>query len=354
MKPDSLILLTLIFLVSLSSTPAEVAGNPGQVTVLVSGQGAPHGVAIADGYVYWADYWAASDRGTVNRIPLQGGNATVLVAERGQPENVAVDDGFVYWTDYEAGFVGRVEVTGGTPEIIATQQDRPWSILVHDGFVYWSELLVGNIRRAPVGGGPVEYVVQGRAGIPSFVIEGNNIYWAEGFIQGSSESQIGTVALNGGSPRKFVNSLKPWSLVIESGYLYWTEYRMGLVKKVSLEGGPVQLIQSEGIFFDQYDIAADSQSVYWTEPRGNIESIPLAGGPVLTLATNRTGRPYGIASDGVHLVWTEDLGGNVVLYTLHEESSWNQPIYLALEGAALALIGIAIVLRKFRPSKRKH
>jgi DNA-binding beta-propeller fold protein YncE len=301
-------------------------------------------VAIAGEYVYWTD--AVS--GAVRRVNLNGQNMTTIATGGREPNALAVDGGYVYWTDFVDGTVSKVPVTGGEVTVLAKEQNYPLAIHIYEGYVYWAESLEGNINRLPTEGGPIESVVTQRFGVADFGIYGGYIYWTEGFTQGGDVSQISRAPLQGGGAEFFVKALKPWALTIAGDELYWTEYRWGGVKKVSLTTGQITSVYGHAAQEDDFQIAADDQNIYWTErASGNIMEATLNGGSVFTLASNQTG-PYGIASDGAHLVWTEEGAGTVKLYNLPPQAggilaqlSFNDAIMIGVAIVAVALAGNA-------------
>jgi len=302
---------------------------------LVSGASRPHAVALAGQYVYWTD----AGVGAVERVNVNGQDMAIIAEGGRQPNALAVDGGYVYWTDWLAGTVSKVPIMGGQVTVLATQQSYPLTILVYEGYVYWAEALEGNINRLPIDGGPIESLVKERLGIADFGIHAGYLYWTEGFTQGGDVSQIGSAPLQGGSGGYFAKALKPWSLVIVGNDLYWTEYRWGGVKKVSLSTRNVTEIYSHFAQDDDFSITADDQHIYWTErTSGKIMEATLNGGSVSTLAADQTG-PYGIATDGTHLVWTEEGAGTVELYSLSTQASGNQ---LNLGIIGVAIVGVAV------------
>jgi hypothetical protein len=348
--------IALVFMLALSISllplPAYAQGNENKLVLLASGQGAPRGIAISNGFVYWTD--AAS--GTINKISVGGGNVTVLAKSPrwGQPGAVTVDGDYVYWTDFINDTVRRVNSAGGQVTILAAHQDYPLGILIDHGYVYWAESLVGNIKRIPIdGNGPIETIVGSRIGVSDFAVHEGYVYWAEGSMQGAGVSQIGRMALQGGKPLLFIRTIKPWSITISGSYLFWTGYRWGGVYKVPLIGGQWEVVGDSSVQNDDFMITSDDSNVYWTENlSGNIMSAPVAGGAAIKLASNRTD-PYDLASDGMNLVWTEAKAGNVMLYHLRNDSEaiYSQPVAFTIL-SLVAVTGVAILL--IYNQKRKH
>ena len=325
--------IVLLEVTSIRLVGAETSQNP---ITLVSGRTEPHPVTIAGQYVYWGE----EGTGTVNRIGLNGQNMTTLATRGWQPDRLVVDGGYVYWTDFIAGTVSKVPVSGGAVTVLARQQNYPWAILVYEGYVYWAESQRGNINRLPVDGGPVESLVTGRYGIADMAIYDGYIYWTEGFIQGGDVSFISRAPLQGGTGRPFAKALKPWSMVIRGDELFWTEYRWGGVRKISLTTGQFTSIYNHNAQNDEYTITADDQNIYWTERvSGNIMGATFSGDSVFTVASNQTD-PYGIATDGAHLVWTEAGAGTVKLLNL-QPTTVAEPSNLTVIVIAIAIITLA-------------
>lgn len=54
-------------------------------------------------------------------------------------------------------------------------------------------------------------------------------------------------------------------------------------------------------------MAVDATGVYWTDLEGRVQSVPLAGGAVATLAQGQL-RPWGIALDASYVYWSNNQG----------------------------------------------
>lgn len=331
---------------------SQVRAKSEQLVVLASRQEDPGGIAVSNGYVYWTD----GHKGTISKVQVEGGNVTIIARAGREPLRVAVEGDYVYWTDFLLGTVTRVRVEGGPVKVLASGQDHPLHILVRDGYVYWAEALQGNVKRIHVdGSGPIEAILTGRIGVSGFAIDDNGyLYWAEGSIQGADVSRIGRISLPGGQPRLFVKTIKPWSLTIRAGYLFWTEYRWGGVFKAPLAGGAIDTVKIPASEDDDFLITSDDLNVYWTSKlTGTVQSAPVRGGAVTVLAANRTG-PYDVASDGTHIVWTEEGGGNVMLYRLSQQAGVTVEMIIVPVAAAIFVFGVAIGVRHYRHSMKKR
>jgi hypothetical protein len=89
------------------------------------------------------------------------------------------------------------------------------------------------------------------------------------------------------------------------------------------------------------DIAVDGTRVYWTDTSGGtVNSIPLAGGNVTTIATGQA-KPLRIAVDDTQVYWSNNLGG-AVMHAPKDGSgaaavlaSANQPAGVAVAGGSV-------------------
>lgn len=102
-------------------------------------------------------YATSLDSGNVVRVGKDDGAPPVTLARGDAPQGIAVRDGYVYWANYPTRNVARVATTGGASEILATFPAYTREVVVDCRYVYVS---IGNygdaVWRVPVGGGPAE------------------------------------------------------------------------------------------------------------------------------------------------------------------------------------------------------
>jgi len=145
-------------------------------------QALPQNLAIAGGYLYYANFGAT---GNVGRVPLSGGAPTPLASQPNAFD--IVSDGTNAWfTAYADGQVKRVPVSGGTAEPIATGQDHPTGIAFDGQYVYWTNFVPqslnggspdGSVVRAPIDGGAVEVLAAGLNGPYDIAVDARAVYW---------------------------------------------------------------------------------------------------------------------------------------------------------------------------------
>lgn len=129
------------------------------------------------------------------------------------------------------------------------------------------------------------------------VVQGGNVFWYEGATKSLKKTpvsgdQVTTLASG------FKSDFAP--LAADSHHVYvadsWT------VKRVSLEGGPVEEL-AVGDFYIE-DLATDGDQVYWVEqgPSSIVRKVPVQGGAVQTLGG--AGGPAGrIRVEGDEVFW---------------------------------------------------
>ncbi len=102
-------------------------------------------------------YTTSLTTGVIARVDKDGTAPPSTIARGESPQGVAVRDGYVYWANYPSKNVARVAAAGGVTEILATFPAFTREVVVDCRYVYVS---VGNygdeVWRIPVGGGAAE------------------------------------------------------------------------------------------------------------------------------------------------------------------------------------------------------
>src|SRR5262249_10780722 len=113
---------------------------------LASGQGSLGYIAVDATSVYYA----RSDDGSVNKLPLAGGATPMAIAtNQSMPFGIAVDGQHGYFTNRSSRTVIRDGLDGGNGETIATNQSMPYEIAVDATSVYWTNESGTVMRLSP-------------------------------------------------------------------------------------------------------------------------------------------------------------------------------------------------------------
>jgi len=103
---------------------------------------------------------AGGGDGKVSTLPL-GGSITVLASGQGDPHDIAVDGTSAYWVNYGDGAVRKISIAGGSVKTLASSQSAPAGIAVDTTNVYWTNFSGGTVMKVPVDGGSATTLASG-------------------------------------------------------------------------------------------------------------------------------------------------------------------------------------------------
>jgi hypothetical protein len=135
-EPNALTLdSTSVYFTTRGGYVAKAALDGSAQMQLASGQGTLGYIAVDATSVFYA----RSDDGTVDKVPLAGGAAPMAIAtNQSMPFGIALDGQHVYFTNRGSGTVARVGLDGGNVDTLATNQSMPYDIAVDATSVYWT------------------------------------------------------------------------------------------------------------------------------------------------------------------------------------------------------------------------
>ncbi len=155
--------------------------------------------------------------GVVARTSKQEPRATVVLAQGTEPQGIAIRDGWAYWANYASKNVARVRLDGGQSETFEQFADYTRRIAVDCNYVYVSVgHYGGSVWRKPLAGGPAKLFV--RVG-GTLVLDAQSLYVedAHGTWRVSLATGKVTSMLEGhGNPAGFLHSL-----VVDDQGVYW-------------------------------------------------------------------------------------------------------------------------------------
>ena len=326
----------------------KVSTGGGSVTVLatVPSPELPTDIAVDDTKVYW------TIKGAVKAVPSGGGTVETLVGGLGSPAGLVITPGELFWTETVCctiranGIVKKIPIAGGPVTILASARDWPGDIAADASHVYWVEGGAygeiegyGGIVKTPLTGGDVSAISDPGPGVlPPFAADDTNVYFA-------NKWSVKKVPLAGGPVQQLaVAGFYIEEIATDGSYVYWIEGPSSLVRRVSVNGGPVAVVGFGGSG-PPGPLAVDGAYAYWVDHFDKIVKAPKGGGPVITLAS---GLPFlsALVTDGTNLFFSEQdsgavrrmsvNGGPISFVTLAEEFS---QLTLALDQQNLYWIG---------------
>ncbi len=205
------------------------------------------------------------------------------------PISLALDAVNVYWGTTGCGPSGygqiqSVPIGGGTPKTLAQGLSTPTGLAVDATSVYFSdtqEFVVGSV---PLGGASTWTELAVTMGnTPATLAFGQGaLYWLNWSWKLADDASIMSVAVGGGTPEPVV-APGSWlgGPIATTTTLYWAD-GMGNLQSMPLGGGPVTAL---GIVIGLYGVspfAAGPTAVAWLGGDG-LKARPLAGGPVTAI-----------------------------------------------------------------------
>jgi hypothetical protein len=206
---------------------APLAGGAAETLTIAHSLGS---ILAAGEYVYFSDYLAADNTGTVSRILRTGGEPSVL-ATGVVPGSLALDGERVYWADQgQAVGDGRIysmALDGSDSLLLAEGLNAPFGLTVGAGFLYFANAVescpVGNptcvagVTRVPLAGGATAQV-DANGSASNVIATDGGVYWLR-----DSTPQAVMFAPHGAGPEVVLSipSEGAGELTRDGGALYW-------------------------------------------------------------------------------------------------------------------------------------
>jgi hypothetical protein len=172
-------------------------------------------------------------------------------------------------------------------------------LAVDDQNVYFSEPNVSKVSKiAKADGALTTFNTDGNP--HGMTVAGGTVYWANSQDPGG---YIGAFLVSSSAKTKPAINLKnPYEVAVDSQNVYWVT--LAGAYRAPLAGAPgAGTLLAPAI--EALGIAVDGSYVYFSDYyKGTVQSVPLSGGVVTDMATNQA-RPYMLAVDADYLYWTE-------------------------------------------------
>jgi sugar lactone lactonase YvrE len=255
------------------SVQTRPVGGTG-ATPLATNQWGPRRIVVANGNLYWANYYA----GEVWAIaPAPSGTTTQMVGASGQLGLFAVDAAHAYYILNGGTVISSVPLDGSKTSTVLTNpalpSQRP-TALVSDGTnVYWINSNDQSIRSTPVAGGAASLVVDQLVQPGLLAVFGGELYF-------TTATTIAKVSTAGGTPAPLVSGFTSpvTALAVDADGLYWTHFTLGTVRRFRFADGALILVAESQA--NPQGIAVDASTIYW----GNLGTIGMSDGAIMKAA----------------------------------------------------------------------
>jgi hypothetical protein len=133
---------------------------------------------------------------------------------------------------------------------------------------------------ADTGPPPTSLLAEEQASPVRIAVDSTSVYWSD-YGSGNADGFLVKAGLDGGPQTRLAIGTDPWAFVLNGGYVYWTSFGSagndGTIQKVSIDGGPIAELAASQSY--PWGIATDGTTVYWTEQllmAGTVSEAPAA------------------------------------------------------------------------------
>jgi hypothetical protein len=224
------------FVGGIRGTVMKMPKEGGPMVTIVTDEKEPTSVAVDSSGVYWGN-WSSYDTapvadGSIVRSDSDGANVTPLAESLIYVRGIALDADNVYWVSADETLY-RLPKTGGTSVAIATGLYDPSGPVIDEDGIYVrvrnrpdDPMGEDSIVRANRDGGDTEVLVSERYGIGGIDVHAGFVYYTRsgGFVSCDRPSGVvRRVSTAGGNPVDLaVEQSDPASLAVNQTGVYWT------------------------------------------------------------------------------------------------------------------------------------
>jgi nidogen (entactin) len=221
--------------------------NRGQL-ILTKAHQIPVGLDVdcLHGNIYWSD---VSNR-NIYRAPYNGSwTETILEEETESPEGIAIDwiSRNIYWTDSSKDTIEVATLDGAKHKVLIKEGlIDPRGIVVHPGFgkMYWTDWNRDSpkIESSFMDGTNRKVLLQRDLGLPNMLtidFKHNDLCWTDAGLK-----TIECIGLAGNNRRViYAPAAYPFDLTVADDHIYWTDWEIKFVQRVSRHGGEAQPLE---------------------------------------------------------------------------------------------------------------
>ena len=182
------------------------------------------GTGRAVAHLYWANFGAFPNTGTIQEANPDGTGVTTIVSGQNGPYGVAVGASHIYWADRNSGTIMQANLDGTGVTTLVAGQSFPNGMAVSASHLYWSDAIDGTIMQANLDGTGVTTLVAGQNAPQGVAVDGSHIYWANDVQAGSGPSTIMGANLDGTGVTTLVTGQdQREGIAVDASHIYWAD-----------------------------------------------------------------------------------------------------------------------------------
>ena len=267
------------------ATLKKFSMKEGRSVTLVAGLHNPFAtIAVDGGYVYFA----STEEGTIKKVPVRGGRVTTVVSGL-RPRGLAVDNGWIYFAEAPSrgrdGAIKKVSVNGGEVTVVTADAENPMRVTVGEQYIYFCDYLKdGSLKKVSkhASNGRTVTLSPGLSfpALPILTKKKDYLITAEHLTPGT----LNRISTKDGSKTVLLKDLlMPEPHVVDETHIYYSERHAGLIKKVPIDGDSVPTVLASGLAVPGW-IVIDDLYVYFTDRgKGTVNRVERNGGTVVQL-----------------------------------------------------------------------
>lgn len=275
--------------------PPVPSGPFGVAEVLNSAPiGEPRSLTARENYLFWISGYG-SEQGVVARMSKSGGTPTNLAENQMKPRFLAVDDEHAWWSNEgssnDKGSLHRVPIDGGDVEDLASNVAGAAGVAIDETTVYFGA--DDGIRAVAKEGGPVKIVPGATFDAYGLAVHGDDIVFRGG--QG-----VKRVPKTGGVPESLFSPCAGTGIAVGEGVAV-VDCNFGIVR-IPLEGGFPSIIQRLGDV-GPYITVFGNHAVWADYLRLLLAARIDEPCPTMILSATPTSIATSIAADADYIYW---------------------------------------------------